>query len=87
MLLVDMGADVIKVESPGTGDGIRQWPPITDGYSENFASVNRNKRSVELNLKDPDDVARARALVRTADVVIENFRPGVLDRLGLVTPI
>ncbi len=83
MLLADMGADVIKVESPGTGDGMRQWPPITDGYSENFASVNRNKRSVELNLKDPDDVARARALVRTADVVIENFRPGVLDRLGL----
>lgn len=83
MLLADMGADVIKVESPGTGDGMRQWPPITDGYSENFASVNRNKRSVELNLKDPDDVARARALVKTADVVIENFRPGVLDRLGL----
>ena len=83
MLLADMGADVIKVESPGSGDGMRQWPPITDGYSENFASVNRNKRSVVLDLKDPGDVTRAKQLVRSADVVVENFRPGVLDRLGL----
>ena len=90
MLLADMGADVIKVESP-EGDGMRQWPPLTrpasdpaaPGYSENFASVNRNKRSVVLNLKDPADLAAARALCLAADVVLENFRPGVMQRLGL----
>ncbi|HSO06660.1 MAG TPA: CoA transferase [Pelomicrobium sp.] len=82
MLLADLGADVIKVESP-EGDGMRQWPPITGGYSENFASLNRNKRSVVLNLKDPADRDAARALCLSADVVIENFRPGVLGRFGL----
>jgi crotonobetainyl-CoA:carnitine CoA-transferase CaiB-like acyl-CoA transferase len=83
MLLGDMGADVIKVEHPQGGDTMRAWPPITDGYSENFASVNRNKRSVTLDLKDPQDRARARALVLDADVLIENNRPGVMKRLGL----
>ena len=83
MLLADMGADVIKVENPDGGDSLRQWPPLTDGFSENFASVNRNKRSVTLDLKDTGDKARARALVLGADVVIENNRPGVMDRLGL----
>ena len=52
MLLADLGADVVKVENPDGGDTLRSWPPITDGYSENFASLNRNKRSVTLNLKD-----------------------------------
>jgi crotonobetainyl-CoA:carnitine CoA-transferase CaiB-like acyl-CoA transferase len=83
MLLADMGADVIKVENPDGGDSLRQWPPLTNGFSENFASVNRNKRSVTLDLKDTGDKARARALVLGADVVIENNRPGVMDRLGL----
>ncbi|HEY4065514.1 MAG TPA: CoA transferase [Burkholderiaceae bacterium] len=83
MLLGDMGADVIKVEHPQGGDTMRAWPPITDGYSENFASVNRNKRSVTLDLKDPGDRARALELVRGADVLIENNRPGVMKRLGL----
>jgi crotonobetainyl-CoA:carnitine CoA-transferase CaiB-like acyl-CoA transferase len=90
MLLADQGADVIKVESP-EGDGMRNWPPLTrpasdpaaPGFSENFASVNRNKRSVVLNLKDPADLAAARALCLAADVVLENFRPGVMQRLGL----
>lgn len=82
LLLADMGADVIKIEAPD-GDGMRAWPPISSGYSENFASLNRNKRSVVLNLKLPDDVARARQLCLGADVVIENFRPGVMERLGL----
>lgn len=82
MLLADMGADVIKVESPD-GDGMRSWPPLTHGYSENFASLNRNKRSVVLNLKDATDLARAKELCLSADVVLENFRPGVMDRLGL----
>ncbi|WP_077000979.1 CaiB/BaiF CoA-transferase family protein [Variovorax sp. KK3] len=82
MLLGDMGADVVKVEPPD-GDGLRQWPPITEGFSENFASVNRNKRSVALDLKDPAGVALARKLVLDADVLVENNRPGVMDRLGL----
>lgn len=82
MLLADMGADVVKVERP-SGDAMRSWPPLSEGYSENFASVNRGKRSVVLNLKDPDDIAHARQLILSADVVIENFRPGVMKRNGL----
>lgn len=82
MLLADMGADVIKVESP-EGDGLRQWPPITAGFSENFASLNRNKRSVVLDLKRPEELAAARSLALSADVLVENFRPGTLTKLGL----
>jgi len=82
MLLADMGAEVIKVEPP-EGDGLRQWPPLSHGYSENFASLNRNKQSLVLNLKDPADQALAQRLVMDADVVVENNRPGVMDRLGL----
>jgi len=83
MLLADMGADLVKVEHPQGGDTMRQWPPLTDGYSENFAALNRNKRSVTLDLKKPEDRERARRLVLAADVLIENNRPGVMDRLGL----
>ncbi|WP_418064390.1 CaiB/BaiF CoA transferase family protein [Pimelobacter simplex] len=86
MLLADLGADVVKVEPP-TGDQMRAWPPFADDgterFSHNFASVNRNKRSVVADLKDPADLARVRELVAAADVVVENYRPGVLDRLGL----
>jgi len=82
MLLADFGAQVTKVEPP-EGDGLRQWPPLTDGYSENFASLNRGKHSVVLNLKKPADRDRARALVLEADVLVENNRPGVMQRLGL----
>ncbi|MEZ5739981.1 MAG: CoA transferase [Burkholderiaceae bacterium] len=82
MLLADMGADVVKVEKP-SGDDMRFWPPITDGYSENFASVNRNKRSIAMDLKSADDRALARELCAGADVIIENNRGGVMDRLGL----
>jgi crotonobetainyl-CoA:carnitine CoA-transferase CaiB-like acyl-CoA transferase len=82
MLLADMGAEVVKIEPPA-GDGLRQWPPLNEGYSENFASLNRNKRSAVLNLKDAGDVALARRLILEADVVVENNRPGVMDRLGL----
>jgi crotonobetainyl-CoA:carnitine CoA-transferase CaiB-like acyl-CoA transferase len=82
MLLADMGADVIKIEPPD-GDGLRQWPPLNEGYSENFASLNRNKKSVVLNLKDADDAELARRLVLDADILIENNRPGVMARLGL----
>jgi formyl-CoA transferase len=83
MLLADMGADVIKVENPEGGDTLRSWPPITQGYSENFASLNRNKRSVTLNLKDPADVDALRRLIAESDVLVENNRPGVMDRLGV----
>lgn len=83
MLLADMGADVIKVENPSGGDTLRSWPPIHDGFSENFASLNRNKRSITLNLKDADDVGLLRELARDADVLIENNRPGVMSRLGI----
>jgi succinate---hydroxymethylglutarate CoA-transferase len=87
-LLADLGADVVKVERPDGGDGMRSWPPLTGGdgaadFSENFASLNRNKRSLTADLKDPAEVARLRQLAAVADVVVENFRPGVLKRLGL----
>jgi crotonobetainyl-CoA:carnitine CoA-transferase CaiB-like acyl-CoA transferase len=82
MLLADLGAEVIKVEPP-EGDMMRHWPPISEGYSENFASINRNKRSVVLDLKDPAQKQAARQLILSADVVLENNRPGVMDRLGL----
>ena len=88
-LLADLGADVVKIENPDNGDGMRQWPPLNkvddagEVYSENFASLNRNKRSVTLNLKDPADIQTLKALCAAADIVIENYRPGVLDRLGV----
>ena len=82
MMLADMGADVIKVESPD-GDTMRTWPPLVDGYSQYFASVNRNKRSVVLDLKNAADRATARALALSGDVVMENFRPGTLEKFGL----
>ncbi|MDD9982664.1 MAG: CoA transferase [Gammaproteobacteria bacterium] len=87
-LLADLGADVIKIERPDGGDGMRSWPPLStaDGddtaYSENFASLNRNKRSVALDLKVRDDVDRLLRLTGVADVLVENYRPGVLARLG-----
>ncbi|MEL7157056.1 MAG: CoA transferase [Actinomycetota bacterium] len=82
MTLGDLGADVVKIERP-TGDAMRSWPPINDGYSENFASVNRNKRSVVLDLKSTEGRQAAADLIGRSDVVVENFRPGVLAGLGL----
>ena len=87
-LLADLGADVVKVENPSGGDGMRGWPPLSaaeDGavFSENFASVNRNKRSITCDLKDKASLARLADLVSVCDVLIENFRPGVMGRLGL----
>jgi crotonobetainyl-CoA:carnitine CoA-transferase CaiB-like acyl-CoA transferase len=83
MLLADMGADVVKVESPD-GDDTRTWmPPVRDGVSTYFLGVNRNKRSIALDLKDDGDVALARELAARADVVLENFKPGGLARFGL----
>ncbi len=83
MMLADLGARVVKVERPATGDDSRGYGPFTGGRSLYFARVNRGKQSVALDLKDPDDLAVARSLALSADVVVENFRPGVMDRLGL----
>src|SRR5919107_127033 len=83
MLLGDLGAEVVKVEGP-SGDDTRSWvPPVRDGVSTYYLGVNRNKRSIALDLKDPDDLSVARALAERADVLIENFRPGGLARFGL----
>lgn len=87
-LLADLGADVVKVERPGAGDGMRDWPPLTpneDGvrFSENFASLNRNKRSVALDIKSAEDRPRLLELCLAVDVIVENFRAGVMERNGL----
>ena len=83
MLLGDMGADVIKVERPDGGDDARRMPPFVDGRSQPFMVWNRNKRSITADLKNADDVALVWKLALRADVLVENFRPGTLDRLGL----
>lgn len=84
MLLADLGATVVKIERPGTGDDTRSWgPPWVDGEASYFLSVNRNKQSVTLDLRDPAGLAQAQALAARADVVVENFLPGTMDRLGL----
>ena len=81
MMLADLGAEVIKIENPDGGDPFRGWGAAD--YSATFGSVNRNKKSVILDLKAPDGLAAARALAADADVLIENFRAGTMDRLGL----
>lgn len=84
MLLGDLGAEVIKVEQTGQGDDTRNWgPPFVAGESAYFLSVNRNKKSVCLNLQDAQDLEMARKLLRQSDVVVENFRSGVMERFGL----
>ncbi|MCF6795679.1 CaiB/BaiF CoA transferase family protein [Priestia megaterium] len=88
MLLADLGADVVKVENPNGGDGMRLWPPFVrneeeEEYSANFSSLNRNKRSICIDFKDEDQLATLRELCLQADVIVENFRPGVLKKFGL----
>jgi crotonobetainyl-CoA:carnitine CoA-transferase CaiB-like acyl-CoA transferase len=83
MILGDLGADVIKVEGPG-GDDTRHWvPPVRSGISTYYLSVNRNKRSIQLNLRDSGDRAAAAELARRADILVENFKPGGLRQFGL----
>ncbi len=87
MMLADLGARVVKVESTEGGDDTRGWgPPFLEGESAYFLSVNRNKESVALNLKHPEGVAVLHRLLERADVLVENFRPGVMERLGLDYP-
>jgi crotonobetainyl-CoA:carnitine CoA-transferase CaiB-like acyl-CoA transferase len=83
MLLGDMGADVIKVEEPGKGDDTRGWPPFAGGESTYFMSVNRSKRSITLNLKAPEGRDILKRMVRKSDVLLENFRTGTMEKLGL----
>lgn len=83
LMLGDHGADVIKVELPGTGDETRQWaPPHINGVSAYFLSINRNKRSITVDLKHADGKRVLERLIESADVVVENFSPGTLERLG-----
>ena len=84
MLLADMGARVIKVEQPGRGDDTRAWgPPFVNGESSYFLSINRNKESLTLDLKSPSARPIIDALLERTDVLVENFRPGTMERLGL----
>jgi len=84
LLLADMGADVIKVERPDGGDDTRRMgPPFIAGESAAFLAMNRNKRSLALNLKTEEGKDLFRRLARRADVLVENFRPGTMERLGL----
>lgn len=82
-----MGADVVKIEPPGAGDYMRWYPPLIDGQSAAFNALNRNKRSLTLNLKSPAGCDLFKELAHRADVVIEGNRPGVMDRLGIGWPV
>src|SRR5215470_977404 len=84
MFLGDLGAEVVKVEQPAVGDDTRGWgPPFAGGESAYFLCVNRNKKSITLDLKSTEGIGLLRRLAASADVLIENFRPGTMDRLGL----
>ncbi|NWG70396.1 MAG: CoA transferase [Parvularculaceae bacterium] len=83
LALADLGAEVIKIEPPGTGDETRTFPPFRQGESHYFLSVNRGKKSIVIDLKSAEGVALAKDLAAKSDILLENYRPGVMDRLGL----
>ena len=83
MYLADLGANVIKIENPKGGDDTRRLPPFQNGHSLYYANVNRNKKGVTLNLKDPAGKELFKRMVAEADIVVENYRPGVMDKLGV----
>jgi CoA:oxalate CoA-transferase len=83
MILADMGADVIKIEAPGRGDDSRWNAPIFNGVSAYFMNLNRNKRGITLNLQSPKGQEIFKDLVKKSDIVLENYRPGVMEKLGL----
>ena len=84
MFLGDLGAEVVKIEQPGVGDDTRSWgPPFVGGESAYFLCINRNKRSLSLDLKSDRGSELLRRLAESADVLVENFRPGTMDRFGL----
>jgi formyl-CoA transferase len=83
MLLGDMGAEIIKVEIPEKGDDSRNFPPFKEGQGTYFINFNRNKKSIVLNLKDPSDVNSLLEIIKSMDVLVENFRPGTMEKMGL----
>lgn len=83
MLLADMGAEVIKVERPGSGDDSRHFGPYQKGESAYYSLLNRGKKSIEINLKDEQDLEIVRNLIREVDIVVENYRPGIMEKFGL----
>ena len=83
LFLVEAGAEVIKVERPGSGEDMRHYEPYWGRESVNFAMLNRGKKSIALDLKDPAERSRLRPLIESADVLVEQFRPGVMQRLEL----
>ncbi len=83
MILGDMGADIIKIEAVKTGDDSRAFGPYVNGESAYFMSINRNKRSITMNLKNPEAVKTFKEMVKKADVVVENYRPGTMEKFGL----
>jgi formyl-CoA transferase/CoA:oxalate CoA-transferase len=83
LALGDLGAEIIKIEPPGTGDETRTFPPMRDGESHYYLAVNRGKKSIVVDLKAPEGVALVKDLAAKCDIVIENYRPGVMERLGL----
>jgi len=83
MLLADMGADVIKLEIPGKGDDSRQFPPFKEDESMYYVNLNRGKKSITLNLKTEEGKNIFKELVKKSDVLLENFRPGTMEKLGL----
>ena len=86
MMLAELGAEVIKVEEPGRGDETRLWPPFLNGVSGYFCCFNRSKKSLTLNLKHPKGIGIAHELIQRSDVLLENFTPGVAERLGISYP-
>jgi len=83
MLLADMGAEVIKLEIPGKGDDSRSFPPFKDGQSAYFMNFNRNKKSIVLDLKNRSDIQKFLTIIKSMDVLVENFRPGKMEKMGL----
>src|SRR3954462_8005920 len=83
LVLAEAGAEVIKIERPGRGDEMRSYTPTFGTDSVNFALLNRGKRSIAIDLKAPGAVEKLTPLIESADVIVEQFRPGVMDRLGL----
>ena len=83
LVLADLGADVVKVEDPRGGDWLRVLPPLRGEMSDAYHALNRSKRSVALDLRRPEGAAALRRLAARADAVLESFRPGVMDRLGI----
>ncbi|MDP6618453.1 MAG: CoA transferase, partial [Nitrospinota bacterium] len=86
MMLAELGAEVIKIETPAGGDETRVWPPFYKEKSGYFMSFNRSKKSMTLNLKEPEGLAIAHKLIAKCDVLLENFTPGVTERLGIDYP-